>query len=512
MVLGDDKRINESVRSCTTLDDLFRQAAARHSRAIALADPPDRSWVTDGAARRLTYAEADCLISAVAARLRELGLQTDAVVALQLPNTIEGVIALLGVIRAGMIAALVPLLWRKADIVRGLFRVNAKAFITTSRIGETAHGELAMQAAAELFSIRHVGVFGDAPDGTVPLDEIFSAESRDAPPANRTGNPAEHVALVTFDVSGDGIIPVARYHAQLIAAAVAPLLEGCIGADATILTTTPIGSFAGVALSVMPWLLSGGTLVLHHPFDIDSFAAQRRAFHCDAAVVPAPLLTALAEGGHLAGDDIRTILALWRGPERLAAAAQWEGGASLIDVAAFGEIGLIAAPRRRDGLPLHCPVGKIAAPYDRDDAIPVIETARSKTGTLLLRSPMTPQHAFPPGAEQRHEPHLNVQADGFIDTGYGCRPAADQRSLVVTAPPAGVAGVGGYRFVMHQVDAIVADTAPGATVLAVPHALMGQRLAGAAPDRARAVARFLEHGENPLLAAAFRSGGAPAAA
>src|SRR5260370_609208 len=51
-----------------TLDDLFRAAAARRPDAIALVDPPNRSSFTEGAARSLTYAEADRMISFIAGR------------------------------------------------------------------------------------------------------------------------------------------------------------------------------------------------------------------------------------------------------------------------------------------------------------------------------------------------------------------------------------------------------------------------------------------------------------
>ena len=113
-----------------TLDELFRRAGVRDPQAIALIDPPNRESFTDGAPRTLSYAEADLLISAFAARLHALGLRTDAVVAIQLPNTIEGVIALMGVLRAGMIAALLPLLWRQQDIVDALRSTGAKAIVT----------------------------------------------------------------------------------------------------------------------------------------------------------------------------------------------------------------------------------------------------------------------------------------------------------------------------------------------------------------------------------------------
>src|SRR5665213_1912233 len=145
-----------------TLDDLFRRAGVRHPDAVALIDPPNREHFSDGTPRKLTYAQADRAISAIAARLRSLGLPTDAVVALQLPNTVESVLAFLGIIRAGMIAAPLPLLWQRHDIAAALRGVGAKAILTCARAGHLAPAAVAVQVAAELFSIRHVCAFGYA--------------------------------------------------------------------------------------------------------------------------------------------------------------------------------------------------------------------------------------------------------------------------------------------------------------------------------------------------------------
>ena len=167
MILGDTR--TEAVPA-TTLDDLFRRAAARRPDAIALADPPNRESFTDGPPRRLTYAEADRIVSAIASRLRTLGLQTDAVVGIQLPNTVESVLTILGVLRAGMIAVPLPLLWRRADAAVALGRLGAKAIVTASRIGDFDACAMAMQVAADVFPIRHVCGFGqNLPDGVIAL-------------------------------------------------------------------------------------------------------------------------------------------------------------------------------------------------------------------------------------------------------------------------------------------------------------------------------------------------------
>ncbi|MGA7388833.1 MAG: AMP-binding protein [Pseudolabrys sp.] len=128
MILGE---ISRTADTAVTLDDLFTRVGVRHPDALALADPPNREDFTGGAPRTLSYAQADCAISALAEKLRGLGLQTDTVVAMQLPNTVESIVAFLGVLRAGMIAVPVPLLWRQQEIVASATDASADAGNTT---------------------------------------------------------------------------------------------------------------------------------------------------------------------------------------------------------------------------------------------------------------------------------------------------------------------------------------------------------------------------------------------
>src|SRR6185369_9226923 len=233
---------------------------------------------TDGAPRRLTYAEADRAISAIASQLRQLRLQTDSIVAIQLPNIVESVLTILGVLRAGMIVAPLPLLWRSVDAAAALGLLGAKVIVTTSRVGDFDACATAMQVAADVFTIRHVCSFGqNLPDGVMAFDDLLNEAPAEPPPElAREGNPAAHVAVVSFDVTPTGLTPVARNHAELIAGGLAGLLEGDIEPDANLLGCCATGSFAGLALTVMPWLLSGGTLSLHHGFDADAFPTQCR--------------------------------------------------------------------------------------------------------------------------------------------------------------------------------------------------------------------------------------------
>jgi hypothetical protein len=480
-----------------TIDDLFRRAGVRRPQALALLDPENRERFTDGPPRRLTFAEADRAISGVAARLRGLNLPTDAVVALQLPNTVESVVALLGVLRAGMIAAPLPLLWRRHDSVAVLRTIGAKALLTSTRIGAAPQAEIAAQIAAEVFSIRQVCAFGAAvPDGVAALDEVFAADAESKPVIARLGDPAAHIAAVTFDVTGNGIVPMARSHRQLLAGGTGLCQAAGLGEDAKLLSAIALGSFAGFATTLIPWLTSGGTLTLHHSFDAESFAAQTQAQDFDAVVVPGPAISRLAAAGLL--DAAKAVLAVWRAPERVPRAEPCAARNLILDVASFGEIGIVGL--RRDGVrPSPLPCGAVATLDGEADAAPLIEIARSASGTVMLRGQAVPVSGFPLGTR----PHHAASAGGFIDTGYPCRLDAEAKALVVTAPPAGVATVGAYRFVARELDHLAQSLETGAALAALPHELTGERIAGDAPDRATVAEELARRGVNPLVSGAF---------
>jgi len=489
-----DETAGADLTGRATLDDLFRRAAVRNADAVALADPDNRATFTDGEPRQLTYAQADRVIWAIAARLRALGLQPDSVVAFQLPNTVESVLLLLGILRAGLVAAPLPMLWRKSEIGAALSQVAANALVTTARIGEAGHCDIAMQAAAELFSVRHVCAFGEAlPDGVVSLQGVFAGDRCDLPPAlRRDGNPAEHNAVVTFEPATRGIQPVMRTHAQLIAGGTAVFSQCGQSRSGALLSATAISSFAGIAVTLVPWLLSAGTLVLHQPFDADCFFAQQRAWQCNAVVVPGPLAAAIDETGRFDGITTLTILALWRAPER-PDRAQWRGRASLCDITAFGEFGLVASRRGpRDSM--------ASLPLGEHGASAAVAGKRTTSGTLALRGTMVARSGLP--APEDHDAPARAPADGFVDTCYPCRD--EDGRIVVTAPQPGMIGIGGYRIARGEIDAVSAALPPDSVIAALPDGLTGQRLKGRAVDPAAAKAQLIASGANPLLSGAFR--------
>jgi hypothetical protein len=493
-------------QSRVTVDDLFRRAAARRPDAMALADAPNRASFTDGPPLRLTYAEADRMVSAIAGRLRQMGLPTDAIVGIQLPNTVENILTLLGVLRAGMIAAPLPLLWRQADAAAALARVGAKAFISCGHVGKFEHCQFALRIAAEVFSIRYVCGFGaNLPDGVVPFDDLFNAVKLDPiPPLERDADAAAHLAVVTFEMGEAGPVPVARRHLELLAGGMTVLLESRLQQDANILSAIAPASFAGLCLTLMPWLVSGGTLALHHPFDAQVIARQLFDENCGTLILPAPVALRLDEMGPPGSPELTTIIAAWNAPEQLAGSREWrKPNTALVDVSIFGEAGLIAASRNEDGRTAALPLGAVTAPFGVAGGMTVAEFGATAANTLALGGPMVPRHAFPPGIERTDQPHFEIGRDGLVDTRYPCRVDAASNTVMVSGPLSGVVNVGGYRLSLGSLLKTIRRVDAGATLAVLPDALIGRRLAGVATDPAAMRLALNAAGLNPLVAAAF---------
>ncbi len=511
MILGDSTAAAAApphARNRLTIDAVFHRLAERRPDALALADPPNRQSFTDGAPRRLTFAEAVRMVTAIARRLRAMGLPIDAIVGIQLPNIVENILTMLGVLRAGMILAPLPLLWRRTDAVVALGRIGAKALITCGHVGTFDHSLFALRVAAEVFSIRYVCGFGsNLPDGVVPFDDLFAAQTPDPIPpldGERQNNAAAHVAAVTFDVGEGGIVPVARNHPELLAAGLAVVLESRPAQGASILSAFAPSSFAGISLTLLPWLFTGSTLVLHHAFDPDIFAAQRQDDRCGALILPAPTAFNLAEAGAFAGDDTACVIAAWRSPERLATSPIWrEPNTALVDVSLFGEAAVVASRGGVDGTPSALRLGPVVAPRDGAGGVVVAELLRTDAGTLAVRGPMVPHHSFPPGIERSGLPYFQIGRRGVVETGYACRIDSGTNAIALTEAPAGIASVGGYRFPLRALQELVARIDRTATLTALPDPLLGQRLIGDVVMRDTMRAALNAAGVNPIVAAAF---------
>jgi hypothetical protein len=487
-----------------TLNILFQRILARNPNAIALVDPLNKPRIAGQPPRRLTYAQADRAISALAAHFIEAGLPTHSVIAIQLPNTVEFMLTVLAAHRAGLVVALCPQLWRQAELVSALNRTSARAIVTMSRIDGVNHADLAMNAAAEAFSIRHVCGFGaDLPEGMASLDQALAHPSQAARAIIQDGRKA---AMISFDMTADGFRAVPRTHMSLIAGGLALSLESDAPQGAAIMSAFAPSSFAGLAASLAMWLLSGGSLALHHPFDDDVLTQQIREHACDTLIAPAALALRLDEVGlSLNFPSLRHVIGMWRAPEQVASSANWRARrASLTDAYLFGEAGLFGARRTEgDGAPAPIRPGPHGAPRELPGSAIAGEVLLTPKGTLGLRGPMVAIAAYAPPPPPSDSLLPSAPRD-YVDTDYAARLDRSTGEIFITAPPGGVMAVGGYRFLSSDLQEWGRRLGQGALLTALPDRLSGHRLAGRAQDNARAREALSELGLNPLMVEAFR--------
>src|SRR3954454_7117209 len=92
-----------------TLLDLLAGHVRERPDVVSLVDPANREAITDGAPRRLTWAEVDAEVWRLSRTLFDAGVRADDVVGVQLPNSVELAIAYLAVGSLGAIACPFPI-------------------------------------------------------------------------------------------------------------------------------------------------------------------------------------------------------------------------------------------------------------------------------------------------------------------------------------------------------------------------------------------------------------------
>ncbi|HWN31554.1 MAG TPA: AMP-binding protein, partial [Pseudonocardia sp.] len=162
-----------------TLGELLRSWAARSGDAVAVVDGGP-------AGTRLGYAELDRRADRAARGLRALGIQPGDRVVVHLPNTLEFVVVLFGLLRCAAIPVLALPAHRHAEIEHFAALADAVAYVIPDRHEGFDYRELAARVTESVPSLRHVLVTGDPgpftgladlpPGAPDPLPEVDAGE------------------------------------------------------------------------------------------------------------------------------------------------------------------------------------------------------------------------------------------------------------------------------------------------------------------------------------------------
>lgn len=304
MRLHPQERIDEYVAAgwwrddpAWTWDALFRARVAERGDATAVVDPANREALLGTPPRRPSWTELDAEVDRFAGVLHGAGVGVDDVVGTQLPNTVELVVAYLACVRLGAIVSPFPMQYREHELSTLAPVAGLRAFVTVSRFGDRP---LADEASS-------VGGFE-----VVALDGPVSAAAS-APPAVKR-HPSDVVTLCWTsgtEATPKGVPRCANgWNVIGEGCAAAPALT----ADDVILSPFPLVNMAGFGGVLVPWLLTGATLVQHHPFDLPTFLGQIARERVTYTLAPPALLTGMLRApGLLDSADLSSLRVIGSG-------------------------------------------------------------------------------------------------------------------------------------------------------------------------------------------------------
>ena len=234
-----------------TLYTLLAGHAARRPAAFA---------VRDGR-RRLTWAELQTLVDAVAADLDAADLKRGERVAVWLPNRVEAVAVLLACSRQGYVCN--PSLHRNytvAEIVELLTRTRAAALFAQPGYGADAHRADIFAAVSELPNLRRVYTLGDGPANATPFPPPGS--SRPLPPIDT--NP-DKVTYLAFTSGTTGRPKGVMHSDNTLLANARAMVEDWRHDERTILLSLSPLSHHIAAVAIAEALSAGMELVVNDP-------------------------------------------------------------------------------------------------------------------------------------------------------------------------------------------------------------------------------------------------------
>ncbi|UHQ95180.1 class I adenylate-forming enzyme family protein [Haloterrigena alkaliphila] len=272
MELHDQDRIAEyeeaGVWGDETLLERFAETADRHPERTAVVEPPNTQALVDREPERLTYAELSSAVDAVGASLRERGLGKDDFVVVQSPNTWELAVLYLAVARAGAITSPMPIQWRRHELEHVVETTEAVMYVGPQNFDGFDYVEMATAFADEsdtlerIVSLSEIRDFADGDPDTSVLDTVEIG-------ANEVFN----VQWTSGTTADPKACPMTHNNWQ---SNPTPLLCDMEDGD-VVLCAAPLVNMTALGVNYVPWLLTRGTLVLHHPIDLGLMVEQMQA-------------------------------------------------------------------------------------------------------------------------------------------------------------------------------------------------------------------------------------------
>ena len=263
MILASEQLIKEWTSKGAwiekTLIDYFKEHVTAQPDKVCLVDPPNKKDLMGLEPERLTYKDLDRAVDATAEELLKLGVKRDDILLVQMPNCWELAMLYLAITRVGALISPLPVQWRASELEYIADLTKAVAFITVNEFNRFKHKEMAETLRSKYPTIKHILTVEDIKRMTqgpvtgkldaikISANDIFTLSWSSGTEAQSKGCPLSHNNWYT------------QAGLQIESAGIKP--------GDNLLTAGPLVNMASVGTVYIQWLMLGGKLVLHHPFN-----------------------------------------------------------------------------------------------------------------------------------------------------------------------------------------------------------------------------------------------------
>ncbi len=279
-----------------TLLDLFYQTTADTPDNDALVDPYNRPKLMGDPPKRLTYTQVKQSVERIAAAFETAGLGKNDIILVQLPNIVESVLIYFAAARIGAIASPLSMMARTHELNTAVELTRAKAYVGLPEFHGFDHEKMVKEFQVPGRHLDHL--FWAGPDGGQKrngLENILGDPALDKGPEARPSGPNDVFTICW--TSGTEAAPkgVPHTHNEWISIGRVAAEGGKMTRGFNIHGSFPLINMAGFGGLLVPWILTGGKLVLHHPFDQAVFFRQLADEDLNYTLMPPALLDTLAK-------------------------------------------------------------------------------------------------------------------------------------------------------------------------------------------------------------------------
>ena len=311
MILVPQTRIDEYTArgwwGTQTLWDLFVRNLQQRPDAEAVVDAPNRGEFAHGAPRRLSWRALADEVDQLCLVLLEHHIGRDDIVVVMLPNCAEQFVLYLACLRLGVVVTPVPVQYREHELDHILALTGAMAVFTFSHIGRPGHEHMAGAMFGALRTrhpaLKTVLAWGDAEVagvvhlGNTPAPPLTEQQRRRVAQAARDAAISANDVVTICWTSGTEAAPkgVPRSHNEWLVIPPSIIEAALLQPHARLLNPFPLVNMSGFSTAFATWLVLGGTVVQHHPFELPVFLQQLREERIDYTVAPPAILNMLLQ-------------------------------------------------------------------------------------------------------------------------------------------------------------------------------------------------------------------------